>query len=278
MKRIISLFAVMATLFAIASCNGKKPSEEAVKAEAVKNASALVESVVAGNTEGMQNALAADAAALNTLGIDPEKHADLVTLYDDTYEGTLEDNGIDKDSILKLLKKKGIKIPEAPKAIEAAAETAGEVIEKAEEKVDSAAAAAAAAEEKAKETLAEYAGEVAEEAGVDETLPEEVPYLVVEEKPTFNGGDANDFSKWVNENLTYPEAAKDKGVEGRVVLKFKVDKEGQVKDVTVLRSVDPELEAEAVRVVESSPVWNPGKQAGEPVDVTYTFPVVYKLQ
>ena len=83
---------------------------------------------------------------------------------------------------------------------------------------------AEAAAEKVKETLNDYVEDVEEEEALDETFPEEVPYLVVEQKPSFNGGDANEFSKWVNKNLTYPQEAQDKGIEGRVVLKFKVHK------------------------------------------------------
>ena len=112
---------------------------------------------------------------------------------------------------------------------------------------------------------------------VDE--PEEtIEYGLVEVKPTFQDGDANAFSLWVNQNLTYPESAKEAGVQGRVTLQFTVDKEGNVKDVKVMKGVDPALDGEAVRIVSQSPKWNPGMQNGEPVNVTYMFPVVYKLK
>ena len=104
-----------------------------------------------------------------------------------------------------------------------------------------------------------------------------IPFVSVEEKPTFNGGDANDFSKWVNQNIQYPTVAQEKGVEGRVVLGFVVDENGQVKDVKVLKGVDPALDAEAVRVVSASPKWAAGKQNGQAAKVSYTFPVVFKL-
>lgn len=104
-----------------------------------------------------------------------------------------------------------------------------------------------------------------------------VPFQLVEEKPTFQGGDANTFSKWVNSNLNYPQEAKDKGIEGRVTLTFTVGTDGKVSAVKVVRGVDPLLDNEAIRVVEMSPAWTPGKMDGKAVSVTYTFPVIYKL-
>ena len=100
----------------------------------------------------------------------------------------------------------------------------------------------------------------------------------VEQKPTFNGGDANDFSKWVNSRLVYPEIAKENGVEGRVTLQFTIDKEGRLGDVKVLSAPDKTLADEAVRVVSSSPKWTPGKQRDRTVKVSYTFPVIYRLR
>lgn len=97
-------------------------------------------------------------------------------------------------------------------------------------------------------------------------------------RPTFQGGDSNSFSMWVNQRLVYPDIAKDNGVQGRVVLKFMIDEYGRVCDIVVLRGVDPALDAEAVRVVSSSPRWTPGYMGGKPVRVTYTFPVIFQLQ
>lgn len=105
------------------------------------------------------------------------------------------------------------------------------------------------------------------------------PFQLVEEKPSFNGGNAADFSKWVNERLVYPKEAKDKKIEGRIVLSFIITEKGEMTDVRVLRGADPLLDAEAVRVVSSSPAWVPGKNKdGEYVPVTYTFPVIFKLK
>ncbi len=115
---------------------------------------------------------------------------------------------------------------------------------------------------------------------VEEEVVEEeaIPFMLVEEKPSFMGGDANAFSKWVNERLVYPEIAKENGVQGRVTLQFTVNADGTVSNVKVLRGVDPSLDKEAVRVVSMSPKWTPGKQRDRAVKVTYTFPVIFQLR
>ena len=113
----------------------------------------------------------------------------------------------------------------------------------------------------------------------EEVVEEEAsPFQLVEEKPSFQGGDANQFSKWVNSRLQYPEIAKENGVQGRVTLQFTVEKDGTVTKVRVLRGVDPSLDKEAVRVVSMSPKWKPGKQRDRAVPVTYTFPVIFQLR
>ncbi len=118
-----------------------------------------------------------------------------------------------------------------------------------------------------------------ESAPEEETVEEEaIPFQLVEEKPKFNGGDANEFSKWVNSKLVYPEIAKENGVQGRVTLQFTVNADGTVTNVKVLRGVDSSLDKEAVRVVSSSPKWTPGKQRDRAVKVTYTFPVIFQLR
>lgn len=118
-----------------------------------------------------------------------------------------------------------------------------------------------------------------ESAPEEETVEEEaIPFQLVEEKPSFNGGDANEFSKWVNSKLVYPEIAKENGVQGRVTLQFTVNADGTVSNVKVLRGVDSSLDKEAVRVVSSSPRWKPGKQRDRAVKVTYTFPVIFQLR
>ena len=125
----------------------------------------------------------------------------------------------------------------------------------------------------------EFAAEAetaAKELNVD--LAKAVPFAVVEEKPEFDGGDANKFSKWVAKNINYPESAKENEIQGRVILSFDVNEEGAVENVVVLKGVDEALDAEAVRVVSSSPAWTPGKQNGNPVKVNYTFPVNFTIR
>ena len=130
------------------------------------------------------------------------------------------------------------------------------------------------------EDNADLGGEIMDYVEVEEEVVEEeaIPFQLVEEKPSFNGGDANQFSKWVNSRLVYPEIAKENGVQGRVTLQFTVEKDGTVTKVKVLRGVDPSLDKEAVRVVSMSPKWKPGKQRDRAVPVTYTFPVIFQLR
>ena len=122
--------------------------------------------------------------------------------------------------------------------------------------------------------------EIMDYVEVEEEVVEEeaIRFQLVEEKPSFQGGDANQFSKWVNSRLEYPEIAKENGVQGRVTLQFTVEKDGTVTKVRVLRGVDPSLDKEAVRVVSMSPKWKPGKQRDRAVPVTYTFPVIFQLR
>ena len=119
-----------------------------------------------------------------------------------------------------------------------------------------------------------YVSEVEEEVVEEESIP----FALVEKKPSFMGGDANTFSAWVNQHLEYPEVARENGVSGRVMLQFTVNPNGSVTDVKVLRGVDPALDKEAVRVISSSPKWEPGRQRDRAVKVTYTFPVVFQLR
>jgi len=117
-----------------------------------------------------------------------------------------------------------------------------------------------------------------EEVGEEVIEEEAIPFQLVETKPSFQGGDANDFRNWVNSRLEYPEIAKENGIQGRVMLQFTVGADGKVSNVIVLRGVDPVLDKEAVRVVSLSPKWTPGKQRDRAVKVTYTFPVIFQLR
>ncbi|MBQ8812613.1 MAG: M56 family metallopeptidase [Bacteroidales bacterium] len=118
----------------------------------------------------------------------------------------------------------------------------------------------------------------ADKASTDTLQSEVVPFQFVETKPGFNGGDANEFSKWVNENLVYPENCKKEGISGRVTLSFTVTETGKVTNVKVLRGVHEDLDQEALRVVSSSPDWTPGMKDGKPVAISYTFPVIFQTK
>lgn len=108
---------------------------------------------------------------------------------------------------------------------------------------------------------------------------DDVPFAVVEQKPAFQGSDTMEFTKWVFSQIKYPEEAKEKQIQGRVTLQFTIAKDGNVKDVTVAKSSGSKiLDDEAVRVVSMSPQWEPGKQNGEPVNVRFTFPVVFQMR
>jgi protein TonB len=96
--------------------------------------------------------------------------------------------------------------------------------------------------------------------------------------PGFGGGDSNKFREYIARNLKYPEVAAENGIQGRVFVQFVVEPDGRVSNVKVVRGVDPALDREAVRVVESSPPWKPGKQRGKPVRVSFTFPIIFVLQ
>ena len=105
-----------------------------------------------------------------------------------------------------------------------------------------------------------------------------IPFQHVAQKPGFNGGDANEFSKWVAANLKYPEKCRQSKVQGRVTLQFTITEKGEVTDVRVLRGVNEELDKEALRVVSASPRWTPGKDKnGNIVPVKFTFPVMFQL-
>lgn len=100
---------------------------------------------------------------------------------------------------------------------------------------------------------------------------------VVEEQPSFPGGQGA-LMAWLNDNIKYPVVAAENGIQGKVIVQFVVGKNGSISNVKVLRSVDPSLDKEAVRVVSNMPNWTPGKQNGASVNVRFTLPVTFRLQ
>jgi len=104
-----------------------------------------------------------------------------------------------------------------------------------------------------------------------------VVFQVVETMPSFPGGDAA-LMKYLGDNVKYPVIAQENGIQGRVICQFVVNRDGSIVDVEVVRSVDPSLDKEAIRVIKSMPNWAPGKQRGKAVRVKYTLPVNFRLQ
>ena len=108
-----------------------------------------------------------------------------------------------------------------------------------------------------------------------EVVEEQKIFDVVEQQPTFPGGDPR---VWIGNNIHYPPVAEENGVQGTVVCQFVVETDGSISNVTVARGADPSLDKEAVRVIKSMPKWVPGKQNGRNVRVKYTIPVKFQLQ
>ena len=102
---------------------------------------------------------------------------------------------------------------------------------------------------------------------------------MVDEMPQFMGGDLTTFRNWVMENVRYPEEAMNNGIEGMVLVRFCIDKDGYIKEnmTGIIKSPDKSLSEEVLRVLKSSPQWVPGKQKGKNVIVQFTLPVNFKL-
>ncbi|HIT48972.1 MAG TPA: energy transducer TonB [Candidatus Coprenecus stercoripullorum] len=122
--------------------------------------------------------------------------------------------------------------------------------------------------------IMDYVAETYEE----EIIEEAIPLLIVDVKPTFMGGSPDQFSTWVSKNIKYPAIARENGISGRVLVSLTIEKDGSVTNVKVVRGVDALLDKEAVRVVQSSPKWEPARQMDKVVRVTYTVPVTFVLR
>lgn len=103
------------------------------------------------------------------------------------------------------------------------------------------------------------------------------PFVVVEEMPMFPGGEAA-LLQYIAEHTQYPEVAKENNVQGKVIVRFCVTSKGGVDKVSILKGVDPELDKEAIRVVQTLPAFKPGKQGGKPVPVWYMVPINFTLK
>ncbi|MCH5214682.1 MAG: energy transducer TonB [Muribaculaceae bacterium] len=109
----------------------------------------------------------------------------------------------------------------------------------------------------------------------EELTPDKI-YESVDEPAEFPGGTAA-INKWLWSNLRYPEAAQENGVQGRVIVRFVVEKDGSIANITVLKGVDKDLDSEAVRVVKRMPNWIPGRKNGEAVRSYYIMPITFSL-
>lgn len=119
---------------------------------------------------------------------------------------------------------------------------------------------------------------VQQAAVVEEEAEEDAPFMVVEDMPSFQGGDLNTFRNWVMSKLKYPVIAQENGIQGKVILVFVIEKDGTLTNIESLMSPDRSLTEEAIRVLKSSPKWTAGKQRGVPVRVKYTLPIDFKIQ
>lgn len=155
--------------------------------------------------------------------------------------------------------------PEAPKV--------EEVLQIAENDADVEESTIQSNEDKGEAVEIKYVPEVVEE----EEVEEQHIFQVVEEMPEFPGGMA-ECLKFLAKNIKYPTIAQENGVQGRVIVQFVVNQDGSIVDPVVVRSVDPYLDKEALRVIQMMPKWKPGKQRGKAVRVKYTVPVTFKLQ
>lgn len=115
-------------------------------------------------------------------------------------------------------------------------------------------------------------------AVVEETIEDDQPFLIAETMPSFQGGDLNTFRTWVQQNVKFPQIALENGIQGRVVLTFVIEKDGRLTNITVLQTPDRSLSEEAIRVLNKSPKWSPGKQRNQVVRVKYTLPVDFRVQ
>jgi tonB family C-terminal domain len=120
------------------------------------------------------------------------------------------------------------------------------------------------------------AGEITAERSAPKKVFTGKVYDLVDEMPSFPGG-LEELYKWIDNNVQYPAVARENGIEGRVILKFIVEKDGSLSDSTVIHSVHPMVDREALRLVGQMPKWNPGKRAGIPVRVRYCLPIKFKL-
>jgi len=130
--------------------------------------------------------------------------------------------------------------------------------------------------DEADENTAVEIQEIVEVAPVEEEEEEAAPFVILEDMPEFKGGEKA-LLKYIAEHVVYPEIAKENDIQGTVYVKFVVNEKGKVTNVGLLRGVDPLLDKEAIKVIESLPDWKPGKQSGKNVKVSMQVPIKFQL-
>ena len=116
--------------------------------------------------------------------------------------------------------------------------------------------------------------QIQDKQNVQDSTGDNQVHFLVQEMPVFPGN----LNTWIYNNIRYPEAAKEKKLEGKVYVRFIIEKDGSISNVKIIRGVSPELDNEAKTVIASMPKWEPGKQNGSPVRVSYTVPVYFALR
>lgn len=173
-----------------------------------------------------------------------------------------------EEEMIPITQQEEIKPPPPPEV-----QTVEEVLTIVEDDADVEETAIATTEDKGEAVEVKYVPvEVVEEDPEEQTI-----FQVVEVMPEFPGGMA-ECLKYLGKNIKYPTIAQENGVQGRVIVQFVVNRDGSIVDPVVVRSVDPYLDKEALRVIQTMPKWKPGMQRGKPVRVKYTVPVTFKLQ
>ncbi|MDK2978169.1 MAG: hypothetical protein PWP52_883 [Bacteroidales bacterium] len=156
-----------------------------------------------------------------------------------------------------------------------------EIKNKTHKKINTAILLTLAQKDDPEEVIISFTANKTEKEKKTTTTEAEELFFVVEEMPKFRYKEGDkiftDFKDYIKYELNYPPEAKEQKIEGRVYIQFTVNKEGYIQDAKVMRGVHPALNQEALRIIYSSPRWKPGKQRGHKVNVSFTFPIVFKL-
>ncbi|MGN0035600.1 MAG: energy transducer TonB [Bacteroidaceae bacterium] len=174
-----------------------------------------------------------------------------------------------EEEIIPITQQEEIKAPPPPEAPSVA-----EVLNIVDDNADVQETTIASTEENKEAVEVKYVPVEVEE---EEAPEEETIFQVVEQMPEFPGG-MGECLKFLGKNIKYPTIAQENGIQGRVIVQFVVNRDGSIVDPVVVRSVDPYLDKEALRVIKTMPKWKPGMQRGKAVRVKYTVPVTFKLQ